>query len=335
VKIEQRRWTGAQDWVPPHPGEFGASSQLVLVFGATAALRQAPLAAAIRSDYPAAHIFGCSTAGEICGTQVSDDSVVVTAVHFEHTQFRSVQVDLARTPDSFRAGEWIGQALPASVPNAATGEQEKLAHVLVLTDGLKVNGSDFVAGVVKHLPEGITLTGGMAGDGARFGETLVFNDGVPAKDTISALGLYGPRLTVGFGSLGGWDSFGPDRLVTRSKANVLYELDGQSALGLYKQYLGVHAEGLPATGLLFPLSIRTRAAETPVVRTILSVDESAQIRPPDESQLRSADRRRHGGSPDKRHGPRPRRCRTGDSHQLRGPQAGAQAAHRGRSGSGA
>jgi hypothetical protein len=88
--------------------------------------------------------------------------------------------------------------------------------------------------------------------------------------------LYGSRLKVGFGSLGGWDSFGPERVVTRSKANVLYELDGRSALGLYRQYLGEQANGLPATGLLFPLSIRTRADETPVVRTILSIDEEAQ-----------------------------------------------------------
>jgi hypothetical protein len=90
------------------------------------------------------------------------------------------------------------------------------------------------------------------------------------------VGLYGSRLKVGFGSLGGWDSFGPDRLITKSKANVLYELDGQSALGLYKQYLGEHAKGLPATGLLFPLSIRTQSGETAVVRTILSVDEAEQ-----------------------------------------------------------
>jgi hypothetical protein len=116
----------------------------------------------------------------------------------------------------------------------------------------------------------------MAGDGARFGETLVFQDDAPHPDTIAALGLYGRRLKVGFGSLGGWDSFGPDRLITKATANVLYELDGQSALGLYKQYLGEHAKGLPATGLLFPLSIRTQSGETPVVRTILSIDEAAQ-----------------------------------------------------------
>ena len=30
----------------------------------------------------------------------------------------------------------------------------------------------------------------------------------------------------------------PERLITRSKGNVLYELDGHSALELYKKYLG-------------------------------------------------------------------------------------------------
>ncbi len=276
MKTEQRKWTATSGWSPATPGSGAQSSQLVLVFGATAVLQKTDLIAAIRNDYTTAHLFGCSTAGEICSTHVSDDSLVVTAVQFEHTQFRSVQVDLSQAPDSFQAGEWIAQKFPRVIHDAATGVEEKLAHILVLSDGLKVNGSDFVAGLMKNLPEGITMTGGLAGDGARFGETLVFRDNVPAKDTIAALGLYGRRLKVGFGSLGGWDSFGPERFVTKSKANVLYELDGQSALSLYKQYLGEHAKGLPATGLLFPLSIRTKSDETPVVRTILSVDETAQ-----------------------------------------------------------
>ena len=100
-------------------------------------------------------------------------------------------------------------------------------------------------------------------------------DDVPQSDTIAVLGLYGSHLRVGFGSLGGWDSFGPERLITRSDRNVLFELDGHSALGLYKKYLGEHATGLPATGLLFPLSLRTKAGDTAVVRTILSVDRQA------------------------------------------------------------
>ena len=81
---------------------------------------------------------------------------------------------------------------------------------------------------------------------------------------------------MGCGSRGGWDSFGSERLVTKADANVLYQLDGQSALDLYKQYLGEHAAGSPASGLLFPLSLSTSATERPVVRTILSVDEGEQ-----------------------------------------------------------
>jgi len=57
---------------------------------------------------------------------------------------------------------------------------------------------------------------------------------------------------------------------------VLYELDGHSALQLYKRYLGEHASGLPATGLLFPLSLRTNEGDSGVVRTILSVSEIDQ-----------------------------------------------------------
>lgn len=273
MQIEQRRWTAGQGWSPA-AGTRGIAPQLVLAFGATAVLKDPQVAQALRSDYPQAHLFGCSTAGEICGTQVSDDSLVVTAVAFEHTPLRRAQVRLAEEAGSLQAGESLARQLPHSVEQG--GAAARLAHVLVLSDGLKVNGTELVEGLRRQLPKDVTVTGGLAGDGARFGETLVFESEQPAPDSIAALGLYGDRLRVGFGCLGGWDPFGPERLVTKSRANVLHELDGQSALRLYKQYLGEHAAGLPATGLLFPLSIRSQAGETPVVRTILSVDEAEQ-----------------------------------------------------------
>jgi hypothetical protein len=148
--------------------------------------------------------------------------------------------------------------------------------VFVLSDGLHVNGSELVEGLSEDLPADIKLTGGLAGDGDRFSSTYVVWDGVPQENVVVALGFYGRRLKVGYGSLGGWDSFGPERLITKSKGNVLYELDGQNALDLYKKYLGEHARELPASGLLFPLSIRIRNEEAPVVRTILAVDEVEQ-----------------------------------------------------------
>lgn len=146
----------------------------------------------------------------------------------------------------------------------------------MLSDGLNVNGSELVKGLSENLPAGTTLSGGLSGDGEIFGETMIVFDDVFCSKTIAAVGFYGDRLEVGCASLGGWDSFGPERLVTKSAGHVLYELDGVSALELYKRYLGDYAQWLPSSGLLFPLSVRNPEDDSSVVRTILAVDEEGQ-----------------------------------------------------------
>jgi hypothetical protein len=266
MNIEQRKWTEAGGWEPGNPGDLGNSAQLVLLFGNKTILRKKKLFSEIKQVYPNAHLLGCSTAGEIYGTQVSDDSLVVTAVSFEHTQLKGTKVKIDKMENSFKAGQQLSRSL----------EKEDLVHVFVLSDGLKINGSELVKGLIKHLPEHVSITGGLSGDGALFRETYVLWDDEPERDTVAVLGLYGNRLRVGYASFGGWDPFGPERLITQSRGNVLFELDGKSALMLYKKYLGKHAKGLPSTGLLFPLSIRIREGERGVVRTILSINEEDQ-----------------------------------------------------------
>jgi hypothetical protein len=263
MHIEQTRWIPGKEWIPASPGKLGTQAQLVLLFGSPACLKQTAWQHDISSAYPNAHRLGCSTAGEIYGTEVTDETLVATAIHFEHTRLHGVSLKLSDVSDSFQAGERLANSLP----------HDSLVHVLVVSDGQNVNGSELVAGLTQHLPSGVTLTGGLAGDGDRFQETLVLWDGPPESNTIVVLGLYGDRIKVGFGSLGGWDAFGPERVVTRSAGNILYELDDQPALALYKKYLGEHAKELPASGLLFPLSLRTAAGES-VVRTILGVNEA-------------------------------------------------------------
>jgi hypothetical protein len=262
LQIEQSRWTPSRGWEPCAPGRL-EGAQLALIFGSPGALKREDLRGQVAAAYPTAWSFGCSTAGDIFGTQVSDDSLVVTAVRFERTRIEGCVTTIAGPEDSLAAGERLAHCL----------EREGLVHVLVLSDGLHVNGSKLVEGLSRSLPKQVTVTGGLSGDGARFQETLVIGGRGPELQTIAALGLYGRHLRIGYASLGGWDPFGPERLITRSCDNVLYELDGRSALALYKTYLGPHASNLPASGLLFPLSLRAYEGETPVVRTILSVDE--------------------------------------------------------------
>jgi hypothetical protein len=266
VKVEQRKWNRVKGWQPDFVPQIGESAQLVLLFGSAFIMKEEHFFKDIKSAYPHAYLFGCSTSGEICGTRVEDDSLVVTAVHFEKTLLRGTCVDIGDTGDSFNAGKKL----------AGFFAPDGLRHVFVLSDGLSINGTELVNGMTSCFPKGVIITGGLSGDGDRFQQTYVVWDGESRKNTVAAIGFYGDVLKTGYGSLGGWDSFGPERLVTKSKANVLYELDQRPCLELYKKYLGDHASGLPATGLLFPLSLRTYEGEERIVRTILGVNEEDQ-----------------------------------------------------------
>jgi hypothetical protein len=266
MRLEQCVWTRRDGWGGSPPALLGDTAQLALVFASNDVLRDGSALADVMAAYPRALLFGCSTAGEICDAQVHEESLVVTAVAFESVTLESATIVLTEGCDSFGAGQQLARRLPT----------EGLVHALVLSEGLNINGSDLVRGLTETLPDHVTATGGLSGDGAGFTETYVLVDGKPLRDAVAVVGLYGERLRVGYGSLGGWDPFGPERVITRSAGNVLYELDGRSALDLYKSYLGDQAEGLPASGLLFPLSVRSGDSngDDGVVRTILAVDEA-------------------------------------------------------------
>jgi hypothetical protein len=188
-------------------------------------------------------------------------------VRFEHSTVRTTSANVQGPDDSFAAGTQIGRALLAP----------QLRGILLLSDGLHVNGSELVRGINSVIEGRAVITGGLAGDGSQFKRTWVVHEGAPASGLIAAAGFYGDKLYIGHGSKGGWDIFGPERKVTRSVGNVLYELDGKPALQLYKEYLGERARELPATALLFPLALRaTDASEKKLVRTVLAVSEQDQ-----------------------------------------------------------
>jgi hypothetical protein len=228
----------------------------------------------VMSRFPRSHLLGCSTAGEILGTTVSDGSIVVAAVRFSDTYLTSTATPLKSASDSFGAGARIARSLLAPRGGAAPGR--RLGGVLLLSDGLNVNGSELVRGLASLLPPEVVVCGGLAADGDRFRSTWVLHDGAPRTSMVTAVGFYGEKIRVGHGSKGGWDMFGLERTVTRASGNVLYELDGKPALALYREYLGERAAGLPATALLFPLSVRSKPSGASVVRTILSIDEANQ-----------------------------------------------------------
>lgn len=263
MKTEQRMWTQEKGWEILSNNNLKENAQLVFFFGDSLLLKDPQYFTQVQDFYPNAHIISGSTAGEIIRTKVLDDSLVVTALNFANTPLQFAKIKIQKTEESLSAGEVLASQL----------SKEGLVHVMVFSDGLIANGSNLVKGLSGGLPKDVVVTGGLVGDQDRFKETYVGLDGPPEQNTIAVVGFYGSYIKVGYGSMGGWDPFGPERLVTKSKDNVLYELDGQSALNLYKKYLGDQAKDLPASGLLFPLSLRMNGQEEILVRTILAVNE--------------------------------------------------------------
>lgn len=266
MHIEQRKFATHTGWDTVRGNALNSNElyDLVIVFGSRDLLADPLIYRQIHDRYPGANIVMNSTAGEILDTSVNDDTLSLTAIKFDKTTVETAVIDIHTVKNSFEAGYRLAGSL----------EHEGLKNVLVISDGQQVNGSDLVLGLQEFLPKETIITGGLAGDGSRFEKTLVGLNAPPSEGKIVLIGFYGDGLLVTHGSVGGWDPFGPERLITKAEANVLYELDGKPALDIYKMYLGDDANELPGSALLFPLSIRTTDADHTLVRTILAVNEA-------------------------------------------------------------
>jgi hypothetical protein len=260
MRAQQSLWTANAGWT----GQFDDQADLLLVFGGTAPIKDQALWNDVSRRHPKAVVLGCSTGGEIHGRDVLDESLSVTALSFDRTKLKSAEAAIEDAAGSYQAGVEIGKQLAAT----------DLKNVFLLSDGTRVNGSELIRGVRSCTGNDVVITGGLAGDGPRFGTTYVGLNSAPRPGRIAAVGFYGNAIQVGHGSAGGWDVFGPKRRITRSKGNVLYELDGEPALDLYKRYLGEDAKGLPGSALLFPLKVFPSSnPDEALTRTIVAVDE--------------------------------------------------------------
>lgn len=263
MKTEQLQWTVTKDWDLSKIQLKGA--QVVLVFAGIDIIENCKYYENLHQAYPNANIVLVSTSGEIHGNEMFENSASATAIYFENTPIRISTKENIAGRDAEQIGIELAQELLT----------EDLKHVLVFSEGGHMNGDHLIAGISKNLPSHIAVTGGLAGDSARFAKTQVGLNDIISENMVVALGLYGDAIDVGYGSNDGWDLFGPLRLVTKSDENILFDLDDTNALELYKKYLGERANELPGAALLFPLCI-LKPDGTKLVRTILSINEENQ-----------------------------------------------------------
>jgi len=237
-------------------------AQFVLLFGEKNLLANNRIFDELRSFYPNAYFLGGTTSGEIYNNIATENTLSATAVYMEKTEVRFASIAIEN-----------GNYFEAAANLVAKFSIHNLKHIFIISEGININGSKLVEGLINMLPTGVTLSGGLAGDGNFYKETFVIANDYPKQNYIVAIGFYGENVNFGYASIGGWSPFGIDRVITKSKDNILYELDEKPALDLYKEYLGEYAEGLPAAGLYFPLMVRSKDHHRTFVRTIQRIDE--------------------------------------------------------------
>lgn len=238
--------------------------QLILVFASITHFQQQIFSPELLNSIPNAQWIGCSTAGEISSKGVSDDSIIITALHFDHPDFKVASTTLLAMENTEHAGQALARQLQA----------DNLNNIIVLGQGVNINGSALIDGMKSIVDERVVISGGLAGDAGQFTRTFILNNHGISQDEIVGIGFYGEHIQLSVGCFGGWQAFGSKRRVTRYQGNILFELDGKPALELYKNYLGDYAKDLPASGLLFPFSMMSaEGQDLGIIRTILGIDE--------------------------------------------------------------
>ncbi|ULC60356.1 FIST C-terminal domain-containing protein [Flaviramulus sp. BrNp1-15] len=237
---------------------------LVLVFGNRYMLEEDSIYKEIKELYPDGEIVFGSTCAEISSNTVNEESITITAIEFEKSTFQIKTSNVLNTDlNSLKTGSELISQFPS----------EGLKYVFVVSEGSFVNGSQLTKGMSTSTQDNLLITGGLCGDDARFEKTLASYNENPKEGEIVAIGFYGETLEISFSIHGGWTPFGPERVVTKSKDNILYELDGKPALDLYKTYLGDKAKDLPGAALLYPLNVKSLDEKQSIVRSILNINE--------------------------------------------------------------
>ncbi|OIQ20169.1 MAG: histidine kinase [Flavobacterium sp. MedPE-SWcel] len=240
---------------------------LVLVFGNRFLLEDKNVLSDIRNEFPYEDLVFGSTAGEIINVDVVEESVTVLAIEFEKSSF-VVKRDsiLEHNKDTLSLGTSLSNQMP----------KEGLKHLFIVSEGSFMSGTSLIKGFENGFDESIPMTGGLCGDDTRFEKTLASYKEDPKEGEIILIGFYGDSLEISFASHGGWLGFGPERIITKSDGNVLYEIDDKPALELYKKYLGDKVEKLAESTLFYPLNVIAPGRKDAVVRTILSIDTENQ-----------------------------------------------------------
>lgn len=260
---------------------------LVFVF-ATINLSTPVILKTIRSFIPDLPVIGCSGAAVIYDENSYNSGLIIMLLGFpEGVYFNTGFVNNIKNKTPISAGEELGEKLLYGFRNI----RRDLS--LIFCDGLIDNTQDLVNGMQEKLGRSFPLVGACASDNLKYIRTNIFHNDDVLSDSACAV-LWGGKINFGLGIKHGWKALGKQHLVTKSRGNIIYEIDSRPATYLYEEYLGCDVKKLRSElrfiSVLYPIGIYLPGEEEYLLRNIRSIGNDSTLTLqgsiPENSQVR-------------------------------------------------
>jgi PAS domain S-box-containing protein len=218
------------------------SSVLIQIFSGILDRQKIQSCAKLLKDaFVHAHIIGCTTAGEIAGTFMLDETFTISISIFENASIKSSCII---DSDSAISGQKLAEAIVT--------EGTKLC--ILFADGIKLNGEELLRGFSSNLSHDVIVGGGSSGDNYVFSHTFVVYGEEAFEGAVVGVSLSGEGFRAFNAYNLGWKGIGRSMNVTKSDGWRVYEIDGRTPKELYAHYLGEDvAARMPESTIEFPL----------------------------------------------------------------------------------
>ncbi|MEZ4688332.1 MAG: FIST N-terminal domain-containing protein [Bacteroidia bacterium] len=218
-------------------------------------------------------VFGATSAGEIVNADISEQSAVGMLLDMPPDSF---QVILRNAEDQgiFECSRSVAQEV---------GRMYDEPIILAACAGISNDGEAVVKGFQAELGEEVRLFGGLAADDFHMENTYVFNATEVSNNGLAVLILNGNTFTVKGLATGGWQAVGIEKLITRSEGNIVYTIDNEPALDVFKSYFGL-PEDMDAKkdvvaniGVQYPLHVYDKEGNAVIRAPLIGNDDDGSL----------------------------------------------------------
>ncbi|MEI9807238.1 MAG: FIST N-terminal domain-containing protein [Bacteroidota bacterium] len=179
-------------------------------------------------------ILGATSSGEFINGHQSEGESAIMLLDINKNDYRILFEDI---------GERSLTDAVTGMAKAAQQEFNKPAFILCSTmisvNGKLIDGENLIRSIEKVTGPDVSMYGGMAGDDIRFTGTYVFTNERSTDYGIAALVLDEEKISLYGMAISGWKPMGISRIATKTEGNLIYTIDGVSALEIYLRFLGM------------------------------------------------------------------------------------------------